>query len=88
MDVDELRIDMLKTVPVDFGKLCNAADNDVLKKTVYYKFLTKVNAIDTSRFALKTQNSTNKPGLEKRLMPVRKKIPETCVLVKKQIIMQ
>ena len=37
----------------------------LLKKTVYDKLITKVNAIDTSGFALKTQYNTDKSGLGK-----------------------
>ena len=34
-----------------------------LKKTLYDKLITKVNAIDTSGFLLKSQYSTDKSGL-------------------------
>ena len=54
LDVDELDIDRLKNVSVNLFKLNNVVDNAVVKKTMYYKFFTKVNAIDTSRFLLKT----------------------------------
>ena len=37
----------------------------VLKETVYDKFVTKVNAIDTSEFVLKTQYNTDESGFEK-----------------------
>ena len=37
----------------------------LLKKTVYDKLITMVNAIDTSGFALKTQYNTDKSGLGK-----------------------
>ena len=39
-------------VPVDLSKLSNVVNNDVAKKAVYDKLVTKVNNIDTSRFAL------------------------------------
>ena len=44
-EVDKINIDKLKTVPGDLSKLSNLVDN-VVKKTVYDKLMTKVNAID------------------------------------------
>ena len=35
------------TVPVDLSKLTNVVNNEVVKKTVYSKLITKVNIIDT-----------------------------------------
>ena len=68
-------------VPVDLSKLSDAAKNDVVKKDVYDKLATKVNAIplndvDTSGFVLKTKYDTDKSELEN-------KIPDTSDLVKK-----
>ena len=40
-------------VPVDLSKLSDVVKNDVVKKTVYDKLVTKVNSIDTSEFVLK-----------------------------------
>ena len=34
-EVDKIDVDKLKTVPVDLAKLTNAAENDLVKKTVY-----------------------------------------------------
>ena len=34
--------------------------NEVVKKTVYYKLVTKVNNIDTRGFVLKAKYDTNK----------------------------
>ena len=42
-----LDLDKLKTVPSDLGKLTNAVDNDVAKKTAYDKLVVKFNAIGT-----------------------------------------
>ena len=80
-EVDELDIDKLVPVPTDLSKLSNVVKNDVVKKDVYDKLVTKVNAIplnnvDTSRFVLKTKYDTDKSELEN-------KIPNTSVLVKK-----
>ena len=54
------------------SKLSNVLKYDVVKKTVYDKLVTKVNAIplnniDTSDFALKTNYNTDKTELEKRI---------------------
>ena len=54
------------------SKLSNVVKYDVVKKTVYDKLVTKVNAIplnniDTSDFALKTSYNTDKTELEKRI---------------------
>ena len=62
--------------PTDLSKLNNQVKNDVVKKTVYDKLVTKVNSIDTSDFVLKTRYNTDKTELEK-------KIPNVTDLVKK-----
>ena len=61
--VDKIEIERIKTVPVDLSKLSNIVNNEVVKKTVYYKLvekvnpnLSKINNIDTSGFVLKTKN--------------------------------
>ena len=53
-EVDELDTEKLKTVPVDLSKLSNLVKNEVVKKTVYYKLVARVNNINTSGFVLKT----------------------------------
>ena len=50
-EVDKIDIEKLKTVPNDLRKLSNVVKNEVAKKTVYDKLITKVNNIDTSQFA-------------------------------------
>ena len=75
-EVDKLDIDKLVPVPVDLSKLSDVVKNDVVKKDVYDKLVTKVNNIDTSDFVLKTNFNTKITGLEN-------KIPNTSVLVKK-----
>ena len=67
-------------VPVDLSKLSNVIKNDVVKKDVYDKLVTKVNNIDTSMFVLKTNYDTDKTE-------IGNKIPDTSGLVKKQIMM-
>ena len=63
-------------VPVDLSKLSDVVKNNVVKKGVYDKLVTKVNNIDTSRFVLKTKYDADKSKLEN-------KIPDTSGLVKK-----
>ena len=75
-EVDKLDIDKLVPVPVDLSKLSDVVKNDVVKKDVYDKLVTKVNNIDTSGFVLKTKYDTDKSELEN-------KIPDTSGLVKK-----
>ena len=52
--VDKLDIDKLAAVPVDFSKISDLVKNDVVKKTVYDKLVSKVNSIDTSDLVKKT----------------------------------
>ena len=75
-EVDKLHIVKLAPVPTDLGKLSNVVKNDVVKKDVYDKLVTKVNNIDTRDFVLKTTYTTDKTELEK-------KIPDKTDFVKK-----
>ena len=75
-EVDKLDIDKLAPVPVDLSKLSDVVKNDVVKKDVYDKLVTKENNIDTSGFVLKTKYDTEKWALEN-------KIHDTSSLVKK-----
>ena len=63
-------------IPVDLSKLSDVVKNNIVKKDVYNKLVTKVNNIDTSGFVLKTEYDTDKSELEN-------KIPDTSDLVKK-----
>ena len=65
--VDKLDIDKLVPVPTDLGKLSNVVKNDVVKKTLYDKLVTKVNSIDASDFVLKTKYNTDKTELENEI---------------------
>ena len=49
------------------SKLSNVVKNDVVKKDVYDKLVTKVNNIDTSDFVLKTKYNTDKTELENKI---------------------
>ena len=71
-DVDKLDID--KLIPANLSKLSNLVKNDVAKKTLYDKLLTKVNKIDFRRFVLETNNDTDKSSLGK-------KIPDTTGVI-------
>ena len=52
--VDKLGIDKLVPVPVDLSKLSDVVKNDVIKKDLYDKLVTKVNNTDTSGLVKKT----------------------------------
>ena len=54
-EVDKIDTDKLKTGPVDLAKLTNAAENDLVKKTVYN---TKLTSIETQIAGL-TKNTVN-----------------------------
>ena len=59
-EVDKLDIDKLVPVPVDLSKRSDVVKNDVVKKNVYDKLVTKVNNMDTSGFVLKTKYDADK----------------------------
>ena len=65
-EVDKLDIDKLVPVPADLSKLSDVVKDDVVKKAVYDKLVTKVINIDTSEFVLKTKYDTDKSELEKK----------------------
>ena len=73
---DKLGIDKLAPVPGDLSKLSDVVKNDVVKKTVYDKLVTKVNNIDTNDIVLKTKYQTDKTEIEN-------KIPDVADFVKK-----
>ena len=76
IEVDKLDIDKLAPVPVDVSKLSDLVKNDVVKKDVYNKLVTKVDNIDTSGFVLKAKYDIDKSELENE-------IPDTSGPVKK-----
>ena len=80
-EIDKLDIGKLAPVPVDLSKLSDVVKNDVVEKTTDYKFIAKVDNVDTSDFVLKTNYNTDKTELEN-------KIPDTSGLVKKTIILK
>ena len=93
-EVDKIDVDKLKTVPVNLGKLTNAVENDLLKKTVYntkvtsieiqiagltkntvdnLADITKLKAIDTNSFVLKTKLASDVTNLENKIDTIDKK---------------
>ena len=67
-EVDKLDIDKLVPVPVDLSKLSDVVKNDIVKKAVYDKLVTKVNNIDTNAFVLKIKYQADKAELEKKFL--------------------
>ena len=86
-EIDKIDVDKLKAVPVDLSKRSNLVNNDIVKKSVYDKLVTKVNNIDTSGFVLETKYNTDKSDFEKKISNADKKIPDTSVLNKINLIM-
>ena len=72
-EIDKIDIEKLKTVPKDLSKLSDVVDNDVIRKTVYDKLVTKVNNIDTTGFVLKTKYDTGKSDLDKKIVMQKKR---------------
>ena len=70
--LDEIDANKLKAVPVDWSKLSNIPNNDVIKKTVYDKLVAEVNNIDISIFVLKNKYDTDKSKLEKKIPAISK----------------
>ena len=58
--------------------------NNVVKKGVYDKVVTNVNAISNSGFLSKTQYSTDKSGYKNKIDDMSKKLPDTSGFVKKK----
>ena len=85
-EVHQIDREKIKTVCVDASKISNVFENGVTKKTVHDKLITKVNAIDTSKFVLKTPYSIDKSGLEKKIDNTDKKILIPVDLLEKQVI--
>ena len=81
-EVDKIHDDKLKTVPADLTKLSNIVKNDAVKKTEYYKLVTKVDDIDTRGFVLKTRYENDGAYLEKKIGHVDKKLSDVSKLVK------
>ena len=79
-EVDNIDVDKLKTVPVDFSKLSKVVNNEVVKKIVYDKLAAKLNNIDSGLIdsglifkTLKTKYDADKSSLEKKSNSANKK---------------
>ena len=84
-EVDKLDTDKLTPVANDLAKLSNVVKNDVVKKNVYDKLVTKVNNINITGFVLKTTYDTDKSNLEKEITDSDKKFLIQVIWIKKQI---
>ena len=85
-------------LPVDLSKLSDVVKNNVVKKTVYDKLVTKVDNIDTSDFVLKNKYNSDKTELEKKipnmtdfvkeakLTELENKIPDVSNLATKTVL--
>ena len=77
-------IDKLAPVPVDLSKLSDVVKNDVVKKTVHDKLVTKVNNINNS-LATKTALTTVENKISSASSLVKKKQTMTQKLLKLKI---
>ena len=82
-EVDKLDIAKLAPVPNDLATLSNVVTNDVLKKTVYAKLVTKIDNNDTTGSVLKIKYDTDTSEPERKINDAEKKIPNTNSLLKK-----
>ena len=85
-EVDKIDVGKLRTVSVDLSKLSNLVNNDVVKKIVYNKLVTKVYAIDISRFALKLSMTRINQVQKRKSMTLTRKYLILVGLLKKRII--
>ena len=81
-EVDKLDVDKLVPVSVDLSKLSDVFENDVVKKAVYDKSVTKINNINTSKFVLNTKYQTDRTKLAKKTKK-QKKNPDVTDFVRK-----
>ena len=65
----------------DLANLSHVVKNDVVKKTVYDKLVTKGYNIDTTKFVLKTTYDTDKSDLEKKI-PITDNFVKTSDMIK------
>ena len=72
-EVDKIDIDKIQTVPANLSKLGNLIHDDVVKKLMYNKFVTKVKVRDTCELILKIKYNTDKSGPGKKTDDADKK---------------
>ena len=98
-EADKIDVDKLKTTPIDLDRLSSLVKNDVVKKTDYsievqiagltkntvdnLADITKLKAIDTNSFVLKTKLASDVTTLENKIDTVDKKIPDISRLATK-----
>ena len=59
-------------MPTDFSKLSDLVKIEVVKKTEYNSFKTKVDNIDTTDFVKKTKYETDGVNLEKKISDIKR----------------
>lgn len=64
-EIDQIDVDKLKTVLVDFSKLSNVVENEVVKKSVSDKLVAKLDAFYTIKLVLRRKYDTENLNLEK-----------------------
>ena len=72
-EVDEIDTEKLKTGPDDLAKLSNVVKNDVVKRITYNTLKNKVDAIDTSKFVLRTKFTTDTNALQHKIDKIENK---------------
>ena len=82
-EVNKLDLRKLQTVPADLAKLSNKLANDVIAKTQFSIFVSKVHSIDTTDFVKNTKYEKDGSDFEDKINKVDKKIPDVSDLVKK-----
>ena len=82
-EVNKLDLRKLQTVPADLAKLSNKLANDVITKTQFSIFVSKVHSIDTTDFVKNTKYEKDGSDFEDKINKVDKKIPDVSDLVKK-----
>ena len=82
-EVNKLDFGKLQTVPADLAKLSNKLANDVITKTQFSIFVSKVHSIDTTDFVKNTKYEKDGSDFEDKINKVDKKIPDVSDLVKK-----
>ena len=85
-EADKVDVGKLRTVSVDLSKLSNVVNNDVVKKIVCNKLVTKVCSIDIGRFALKLSMTRINQVQKTKSVTLTRKYLMLVGLLKKRII--
>ena len=85
-EADKIDPDKLKTVPDDLAKLSNIVKNDVVKKTEYNTFKSKVDPVDASNYVSRTKYVKDGSEFEDKLTKIEDKIPDIRDLATKSSI--